>query len=100
HTFGAQLAVGANATTGRSEGSSRAARAQSCGAVQATGNGGGSSRSTAASCAIFGPDRRRITARRRVGTIHAKAEPRMSTTRSHNVVTVSNHRPGQCNRYG
>ena len=71
--------------TGRPAGSNAAARARSSAAVQATGSGGGSSPSTAASCAILWPGRRRITARRRVGTIQAIVDPRMSTTRSHSV---------------
>ena len=75
--------------TGRPAGSSAAARARSAGAVQATGSGGGSRPSTAASCAILWPGRRRITARRRVGTIQAIVDPRMSTTRSHSVPTVA-----------
>jgi hypothetical protein len=94
--FGAQLAVGPRATTGASPGNSAAARARSAGAVQATGSGGGSRPSTAPSSAIFGPGRRRHTARPRVGTIQVSAVPRMSTTRSHSVVTTRAQSGGQC----
>ncbi len=50
----------------------------------------------APSSAIFGPPVRRNTARRRVGTSQDKAEPRMSTTRSHRCGRVAAHSFSQC----
>ena len=81
-------------------GNNVAARARSSAEVQATGNGGGLMFRTAASWAILWPGRRRITARRRVGTIQAIVEPRISTTKSHSVVTAPAHSGSQCSLNG
>ena len=95
HIFGSQLAVGASAIIGRPAGNSAAAFARSSGAVQTTGSGGGFSPRIAANCSVLCPADRRITARCRVGTNHDKAEPRMSTTRSHQVVATAAHNGNQ-----
>ena len=98
-TLGAQFAVTPKPMTGRSAGSSAAARARSSGAVHATGSGAGSIPSMAACCSNIRPGRFRRTTRCRAGIRNPNAEPRKSTTRSHQVNATARQSFGQCESF-